>query len=125
MSSLSVYATSFAGIGGAFTLAKGVKDFINPEIIDKRIAKAEIVAGSILLTYTALNIVFLNDGPFSSYKKTIIVNEEDFLGNKKFLIDSNSYIQTVISSIFIGAFIPVVCTTGLGCCVICSKCCSC
>lgn len=116
--SLTFYATGLIGIGGAFALAKGIKDLINPKIINKRIAKAEVVAGSIALLYTALKIVsYADDFSFFPDKRTIIIDEDDF--NKKLLNSNNSYIQTAINSIFAGAIIPSIfcgCTCSFACC---------
>lgn len=97
-SPLGATLAGLAGIGGALVLAKGLNDLKN-EQFDKRMAKAEIIAGGVTLVSAVLKIGF-DVIPFS------------LKHSKKFTecrcaAKSDSFFETFIKYVIAGAAIPV------------------
>lgn len=115
LGSLSSYATGLVGFGGICALTKGVIDLKKPDILDKRVAKAEIVGGSIAILFTILKgSSYLLDSTVFSNKKIVILNEEDFLNSKFSIFNSSTNTQAFLNFIIAGTVVPIsFCTTCL------------
>lgn len=89
----------FGLTGGALALAKGIQDYRNPQI-DKKLAKAEITLGAVVLVATVLKTSFDFDVLTLSSKKAIILDEES-------ISKTNPYLQTFYHSLLAGMTFPI------------------